>query len=364
MANDVRLVECKSHDLEEFRNINSALRGIYQCESEEMRNVYFRLGQYLIGYMLWPKGNQVDGYYDNITQRLMYKMSELYQMDVNEAMKDLNSKIKVRVRGKKKAETGTDIVDEFVNDDGFIRSLPSFDSNSRTIWYIIICIGVYAFIITAFWLCYGYSNWGKERVLYTFYVVTYCTYFTFFIMNVWLSWKQLKLYMKKKYGWLFRMYYLNNGYQDDVFYHDIIGNGEYEFYEIKFIQLYNVIVYQYMTSQCLKKLFEHDHQWMSDLILQYLFIEDIERLLYDIYEGNADKDDEVLHSDQSNMEQGLPYNADHNAKAPLNRYWFPYGAYEDLEMTFYGFIPEMNAKFVAFMRWKEGNPSIFELHNI
>ena len=353
LANGPRLIEHRSYSLGSFREIASALNCIYKCKNQKIRRVYHRLAQYLIGYMLWPinsNDEDRDKHYDKITQKLLHKFNELYEVDIEESMDNLNTRIHV-VRN----DEAENIVNAFVNDEGEQLKLPELDTNCRTKSYMIFCIYMYIFITTAFWLCYGYSNYEGGKILFQFYVASYSIYFVLLLLNIWLSWKLLGLYLRLKYGWLLRMYCCNYWYRFAVFYQNGnhgIGNGKYtvdELFANKFQRLYHVILYQYMISQCVKKLFEHNYGWMSDLILEYLFIEDVEQLISDVEQGNADKNDD---------EDTLV--AASEATGPC-RYWYPYSYYD---IRFVEFVPVMSAKFDSYLKWKRQNPSIFKMYDL
>ena len=164
-----------------------------------------------------------------------------------------------------------------------------------------------------------------------------------------------------RYEWLLKMYQ-GDSWPDVRWWRNPEGNinaGKCIFRDNKFEKFYHVMLYQDMVSQCLKILFENNHVWMTDVILEYLFIEDIDRLIYDIYEGNADEDEDEEDESFPNHPQSMEMEIE--KKMGPFRYWYPY-SYDDI--TFDEFIPVMSKSFALFLGWNKQNPSISKLYDL
>ena len=308
--------------------IDHAMHIVSNCG--DIGPIHYRMGQYLIGYLLWPMDHDQ---YHLIRSKLLSELKTLFECDIDVALKNLvencaSNDMEISTSSLLQSSpeaSANNVVAQFVRNDqlSFSPNYWNLIETQRMRNYGIFCAVIYILILVTFWICYFYSdlNGDADRMLFLFYVFSQCLYVVLLVAMQYLLWKQLALYLRKRFGWILRMCYDENG-------HFVGGDGEYKFVEHKFITFYNLWFSHYVTWHCLTKLLQSDRQWMRHIILEYIVPNDVQQLIDSVYADKGDAERDVVYDE---LEMDRDMNTVKRAKVGL-----------------YDHIPTLNASFAAF----------------
>eukprot|EP01083_Nonionella_stella_P174738 606593_1 len=152
--------------------------------------------------------------------------------------------------------------------------LSSMANTKRVLFYVIISTLFYIVIAASFWICFVLFEFSDSLALRMFYMGSYAIYFVFLFASMWLLHFEYKSYVRDTYGWLIPVTY----------------GRRLEVDRNEFLKVYYTVLCGRITSKCLRKLFDNNHEWMLDIVLEYVFDMNLEKIFGNVHKKKLNYD--------------------------------------------------------------------------